>query len=402
MAESSTDQIRVLQILGNLDVGGAQEVVRTLVQHLSNANCVPFVCTLRDGPVRREIEAAGIEVTVLPPRRHSILALPFFCAETLRIWRALIDLVNSRRVNVVQTHVLGSLTFLVPLLRFTTCVRVVVWTFQNERFELTPAKLPRHKWLLGAKKRAHRRLYRITGRWTSGQIAVSDQVKGRVMEIVGSEPEKITVIYNAVDTSRYQAPVDSSRVRRRLGLRASHRLIATTATLKEQKGHSYLIEAMSHVVPQKPDVHALIIGDGALRETLEMQASALHLGEHIHFLGERQDVPELLAASDLFVLPSLYEGLSVALLEAMATGLPVVASAVSGTVRVIIPGESGILVPPGDSQALATAIGRLLDDPALRATFGTAAQKQVEQRFGAKRQATDHIALYQHLLEASA
>jgi glycosyltransferase involved in cell wall biosynthesis len=127
----------------------------------------------------------------------------------------------------------------------------------------------------------------------------------------------------------------------------------------------------------------------------------LNLGEHIHFLGNRHDVPDLLAASDIFVLPSLWEGLSMALLEAMASGLPIVASEVSGTVQVVIPNETGLLVPPGDVQKLTEAIKQLLSDPTRAQAMGAAAKQRVEAEFSAQKQADEHLTLYRRLLAQS-
>jgi glycosyltransferase involved in cell wall biosynthesis len=127
----------------------------------------------------------------------------------------------------------------------------------------------------------------------------------------------------------------------------------------------------------------------------------LSLDKHVHFMGNRQDVPDLLAASDIFVLPSLWEGLSMALLEAMASGLPIVASAVSGTVQVITHNETGLLVPPGDVSGLVEAIAAILNDPHRAQALGVAAQEHVVREFSAQKQAQEHLALYRRLLSPS-
>ena len=137
------------------------------------------------------------------------------------------------------------------------------------------------------------------------------------------------------------------------------------------------------------------------REELQAQVAGLNLGKHIHFLGNRHDVSDLLAASDVFVLPSLWEGLSMALLEAMASGLPIVASKVSGTVQAILPNETGLLIPPGDVQRLTEAIEQMLDDPVRAQAMGAAARRRVEAEFSAEKQADDHIALYRRLLNGA-
>lgn len=395
-------KVAVMQVIDNLDIGGAQEVLCTLVKHLAAHNCRPIVCTFKDGPLRQDIERSGVYVEVLTGRHYSVMALPLFVIDMVRIWRALAKLVKKHKVDVVQTHLLGSLDFLILLLRYTTPLRVVLWTFHITNFELTASQLPKYRWMLGPKKLSHRLLYRLTSRLVDGFIAVSGDVKKAMLEIIGPIGDKVTVICNGVDTQKYRQTVDKRFVRNHLGLAADTRLIALVATLKEQKGHRYLIEALTSIVPQHPDVHVLFIGDGPLRGELQLQVERLHLDGHIHFLGSRRDVPELLAASDLFVLPSLWEGLAMALLEAMATGLPVVASEVSGTVQVITPSESGILVPPGDTQPLAQAIEQLLNDSMLAQTMGVAAKRRVEEKFSAQKQADEHLALYRRFLRREA
>lgn len=394
--------LRVLQIVGNLDIGGAQEVVRTLVEYLALGDCVPVVCTFQDGPLRQDIEQLGITVEVLPNRRYSVVAFPFFVADMIRILHSLTRLVKKYNVDVVQTHLLGNLDFLVLLLRYTTRVRVILWTFHSAHFVLTEAHLPRYKWLLKPKRYVRNQLYRLTSRLVSGFIAVSDEVKKNMVEIIGPIQDRIIVICNGVDVERYGQPVDKVSMRSQLGLEATARLIAVVATFREPKGHRYMVEAMAAIVPRHPDVHALFIGDGDLREELRAQVQRVGLGEHVHFLGNRYDVPELLAASDLFVLPSLWEGLSMALLEAMATGLPVVASEVSGTAQVIVPNETGILVPPCNATRLAEAIRQLLSDPERGWAMGAAAKRRVEKEFSARKQADEHLALYYRLLRGFA
>jgi glycosyltransferase involved in cell wall biosynthesis len=393
-------KLNVMHIISDLNIGGAQEVVRTLVEYLlASGDCQPVVCTFTDGPLRQDIERAGIKVEILPQRRYSIVALPLFVMDMVRIWKSLAELVKRYDVDVVQTHLLASLDFLVLFLLYTTDLRVVLWTFHNARFELTAAMLPKHKWLLLPKRYSHRLLYRMASHLVSGFIAVSDEVEKAMIETIGPIQDKIVVVDNGVDVRRYGRPVDRVAIRHQLGLETNTRLIATVATLKEQKGHRYLIEAMAAIVPRHPDLHVLFIGDGEQREELQVQVERLNLGHHIHFLGSRSDVPQMLAASDLFVLPSLWEGLPMALLEAMATGLPIVATEVSGTVQVMVPNETGILVPPGDSMQLAQAIERLLSDPERAQAMGAAARRRVEAEFSAQRQVDEHLALYHRLLK---
>jgi glycosyltransferase involved in cell wall biosynthesis len=391
--------LNILQVVSNLDVGGAQEVVRTLVENFAEAGHRPVVCTFRDGPLREPIQRLGIPVVVLPERRAGILAFPSFVIEILRIRLRLVELVKEYEIDVIQTHLLRILDFLVLSLRLGSDV-AVFWTFQNFRFDLRQDHLSRHKWLLGPKRLGYKLLYRLGARWVHGFIAVSEDVKSAIQEYIGGiSDDKIAVIVNSVDLTRYQAAVDRLAIRRQLGLEQGDRVMAVVATFKRQKGHRYLIDAASLVVPQFPNLRILFIGDGELREELLAQTRALGLERSIRFLGTRQDVPDLLAASDCFVLPSLWEGSPMALVEAMASGLPVIATEVSGTRQVIVPGESGLLVPPGDARQLASAMLSLLSAPEKAKSMGIAARQRVEKQFNARKQANDHIALFTAALD---
>ena len=383
-----------MQVISNLDIGGAQEVVRTLSEYLLAEGCAPVVCAFRDGPLRGDIERLGIPVELLPERRHGVLSFHLFLRDQLRLRRELARLVRKHRIDVVQTHLLWSLDFLVASLRFRRRSPLVFWTFHNSQLALRPDQLPGLGWLLRPKRLAHRLLYRLTQRWVDGFIAVSAEVSESIMRELGGAPEKIAVICNGVDLKRYERGAGRARVRQGLGLPAPARLAITVATLKEQKGHRYLIEAASLVIGRFPDLHLAFVGDGALREDLRAQARSLGIAGHVHFLGSRGDVPDLLATSDYFILPSLWEGLPMALVEAMASGLPVVATAVSGTSEVVASESAGILVPPGDAAALARAIAVLLSEPGRARAMGEAARERVRTAFSATKQAREHVALY--------
>jgi glycosyltransferase involved in cell wall biosynthesis len=391
---------KVLQVIGNLEIGGAQEVVRTLVTYLATLNCTPVVCSLRDGPLRRDIEQQGIKVEVVDLPRHSVVAFPLFLVDMVRIVRALAQVIRKHDVDVVQTHLLGSLHFLTLGLPYITDLRVTLWTIHNVDFLPSERKVSRYRWLLGAKRVVHRYLYRLASPRVGGFIAVSDMVRESMVRLIGPIHEKIAVICNGVDVSRYEQVVDTLTVRQRLSLGENARLLATVGTLKEQKGHRYLIDAAARIVPQHPDWHFLLIGDGGLRQELQAQVRDLGLSDNFHFLGNRHDVPDLLAASDLFVLPSLWEGLPMALIEAMAASKAVVATAVSGTVQVVDPNETGLLVPPGDSESLGQAIVQLLSAPMQIEEMGAAGKRRVEEAFSAQRQAAEHLELYRRLLSS--
>lgn len=386
-------ELRVLQIIGNLDIGGAQEVVRTLADYLKQNDCFVVVCSLRDGPIRQEIEKLGIPVEIIDGRRSSITSFPAYIRDLRRIRSSIKNLVNKYQVNIVQTHLLRALDFLVLSIKNRSGLPLVFWTVHNQQYALRADQIPQHKWLLKPKQSMHRRLYRTLARRSNGWIAVSDEV-GTAIRQDYRLPSKTRVILNGVDTQRYPAKIDRERFRQALGLHDDTRVAVVVGTLKEQKGHRVLIEAAQILAPTHPNLVFLLAGDGALRSELEDQARTAGLDGQVRFLGSRSDIPELLAASDLFVLPSLWEGLPMALIEAMASSLPVIATRVSGTQNAMIPNRTGLVVEPGDPQALAEAITAVLAGPAHARDMGRAARQRIEECYSAQAQAKAHIALY--------
>jgi len=387
--------LKVMQLVSNLDIGGAQEVVRTLAENLARAGCVSVVCTFKDGPLRREIEKLGIPVEILPERRHSVLTLPYFLREVFQLRRELMRIIQEHQIDVVQTHLLRSMDFLALSLRSNAGPKVY-WTFHNSMFDLREDHLAENKWLLKPKRFSHHLLYRLGSNWVDGLVAVSADVKTSILETMKGIPaDKISVILNCVDVSRYGKDANRVTLRSSLGFGETDHLMALVATFKRQKGHKVLIEAAASLIPDFPHLHILFIGDGDLRDALQDQVREMNLEENVHFLGLREDIPDILAASDSFVLPSLWEGLPMALIEAMASSLPIVATDVSGTRQVMVPGETGILVVPGSARELTRAITELMTDPARAQAMGRQAYQRVENLFSAQKQAREYISLFE-------
>jgi len=396
--EYQNNDFRILQVVRNLDIGGGQEVVRTLAENLTNFGATTIVCAFEDGPLRKEIESLGIPVVLLPKRKYSVLAFPYFIREISQIREKLAELINQYNINVIQTHLLRILNLLTISLMNTRPDLLVFWTFHNARFTLREDHLQQNRWLLKPKKWFYRMLdLKAAGR-VSGYIAVSEEVKQALIDEIGSIGDNVTVILNGVDLRRYVPEADKSEMRKKLGLASESKIIAVVATFKEQKGHRFLIEAASSLGKNFPGLQILLIGDGELRGDLEKQTRDLALNETIKFLGIREDIPDLLSVSDMFVLPSLWEGLPMALVEAMASGLPIVATEVSGSKQAIIPGKTGLLVPPGDVQELEKAISFLLTQPELGEQMGAAARIRAKEEFSAEKQARDHLDLYRRCM----
>jgi glycosyltransferase involved in cell wall biosynthesis len=398
----------VLLMTPNLEIGGAQENLRTMAKYLPRSGCNVVVCTFDDGPLGAELRQLDVPVEVLGGRRHSVFALPLFGAEMLEKWRELRRVVARHSVTVVQTRGLGTLDFLVVMLR----MRVgrpqfgrrrsgpqVWWTIENVRFMVRKEHLGRNTWLLRPKRALHRLCYRVGARIVDGIIVVSDEAarsffRSVGLRSVGGVASKVHVVANGVDVERFPASTDANETRRRLGLAPGDHLMTMVGTFKRQKGHCYLIDAMAAVADRFPQLHLVLVGDGELRDAVDEQVIAAGLSSRVHLLGSRRDVPELLSASNSFVLPSLWEGLPVALVEAMACGLPVIATAVSGTSQVMVSGATGWLVPPGDTPRLAEAMAELLRDPERAAAMGATARKRVTAWFSARHQAQQLAELF--------
>lgn len=230
-------------------------------------------------------------------------------------------------------------------------------------------------------------------------IAESESSRAHLLKRLGYAPGKVKVIYNGVDIASW--PISKlERQKRRLELRLGSEeiLMGTSGRLDKQKGHDVLIDAVAKLRQSLP-VRLVILGEGPLRPALEAQIRRLNLEKSVMLLGERDDVTAWLSALELFVLPSLWEGLPNSLLEAMAIGLPCVASSVDGIPEVLSHNQNGLLVPPGDRAALAHAIADLVANPASRARLGAAAKDTIAKRFSLLTMMSEYEAAYSGVLK---
>jgi glycosyltransferase involved in cell wall biosynthesis len=214
-------------------------------------------------------------------------------------------------------------------------------------------------------------------------VAVSRGVYRQAIDEEGIDPSKITLIQNGIDNSEPRTDLSMTRntLAHEIGVAPEGCIVLTVGRLEEQKGHTYLLDAIPSVLERFPQTTFAFAGEGSLRTKLENKTREMGIEHAVRFLGNRTDVHDLLRFSDVFVLPSLWEGLSNALLEAMAAGLPVVATRVEGTEEVIEDGINGLLVPPADPQALSQAILRFLSEDRLRIQIGQAGEKHVKENY---------------------
>jgi glycosyltransferase involved in cell wall biosynthesis len=228
------------------------------------------------------------------------------------------------------------------------------------------------------------RLQRFLNRFTAAWVANSEAVRRYTLEAEGVPPERMAVIPNALDLGRFHplsAGVDRREARRRLGL-PDGLLLICVANLRPVKGVDLALEAFASIAGSIPEAHLLLVGEGEEHAPLRARAESLGLDRRVHFLGSREDVPELLRVADVGVLASRGEGSSNAVLEYAACGLPVVATAVGGTPEWMEASQGGRLVPGGDVNALSAAMAELAGDPALRSGLGAAGRAYVERHHG--------------------
>ena len=356
-------------------LGGAEHALLMLVESLDRAAWRPTLL-LDDAPGSEPLaeRAVALDVPVRP-----IPALPLGLAGARRV-PSLARLLRAERPAVFHAHLSWPLAAKYGLAAAVLArVPAVVATVQL---------IPKHE-IDRSSLLQLRALSAGVGRY----IAVSRDVATELVERFRWPAGKIEVVYNAVQLERFEVS-ESPALRAQITGGRERPVVLTCARLDEQKGHAVLLRAAAEI----PDALFVLAGEGPERAALEAQAAELGIADRVLFLGHRTDIPELLAASDVFALPSLYEGSSLAVLEAMAAGRAVVSSAIGGTDELIDDGETGLLVPPGDAGALAAALRRLLSDSALRASSARRARQRVERDFTSDAMARSVERIYEELL----
>lgn len=357
--------MKTMHFVGSLKLGGAEKVVSVLSQAFSKVNCEVYILAFASGALEAECLRGGAKIIIRPFRwRHSIQWLLYFVKELKQL-----------KIDVLHTHLITA-DVLGRIGGRLAGIPVIVSTMH------APSTWKRSG-------RIKDRLKTIVDRMTANYLSdclfsISKQVSDYQVRYGGINPTKIRVISNPIAVDRYQRnEVDRVAIRSVLGVEAHHTVITNVASLKPIKGQKYLLEALRGIVDHYRDVRVLLVGDGEDRGGLEELASALGVTEHVHFLGNRLDIPAILSASDIFAMPSLSEGISMSILEAMAAELPVIATAVGGNPDIILDKVTGLLVAPADNSAMATALGRVISDREFARSLGLRAKQFVNDHHDA-------------------
>lgn len=229
-------------------------------------------------------------------------------------------------------------------------------------------------------------------------VAVSEEVALSLKHVYGVR--QCRVIPNGIPTNRY-ANLHSTRRewRAKVGFTDHHVLFVCVARFAEQKNHALLLKAFAQGPASDPNAHLVLVGDGALQEQLESQSENLGVARQVHFLGLRTDIPDVLGATDVFVLSSDWEGNPLSMMEAMASGLPIVSTAVGGVPGLIANGREGFLVPRGDIKGFSGAMTFLLRDQETRRSMGAAAAQRAKENFDVSKMVRAYEQLYENLID---
>ncbi len=386
-----TPRIQLVKFLTTFGIGGTEKQVANLTQRMDRrAFDLSFACMNRWGEMIQEIEdRQGIAVSEYP--MGSLYELNAF-RQQWRFAKAL----RRDRTQILHSYNFYANMFSIPAAKLAG-VPCIVASIRDMGIYLSPMKL-----------QAQKLVCRLADRIVVNAGAIRDWLVEQ-----GYPADKIVVIRNGVDTSRFGARSGGFALRQELDIPAGVPLVILLARLNPTKGIDCFFEAAARIREQYPDAYFLAVGecytrnadgeivvDGVYRRELLDRVASLGLADRVRFTGLRKDVPQILAAATVSVLPSVSEGISNTLLESMAAGVPVVATRVGGTPEVIDDGEHGLLVPPSDPEALGDAISRVLRDPILAARLGTNGRRRVAQEFSFEAVVRRTEDLYRELLAA--
>lgn len=367
------EKINILYLITELSVGGAEKAVARMMAQLNRDRYNALVCCLLGrGVIADEIEGASIEVVSLAMKGKLDLRALFRLFKLLKKGNFVVIHSHLFHANVIG-RIVGKLAR----------IPIIISVEHNPIAEGTLRHLVDKLSAVSADK----------------VIAVSEAVRKFTVNQVGIESMKVLTIYNGVDLSeKHPARIDILERKKRIGIDPLRPVVGTVSRLDEMKGAEYFVRATAKVRAENPATLFLIVGDGPERAELEQLAQRMNIAESLILTGYRADIPEVLSTIDLFVLPSLYEGLPTAALEAMAMAKPVIATHVGGTPEVVEDKVTGLLVPPRDPEALAEAIITLLQDRERAKAMGRAGRERVERYFSVERMVQQTEALYEELI----
>ena len=371
-------KIKIIHIITGIAVGGAENHLLSLLGKLDRRKYKIDLAYLKD---KAELKDAFESIGISPIRidlksNYDLIAL----------WR-LFRLIKRERYNIVHTHLFHADTY-GTLAAYLAKVPIIISSKHNDEEFL--------------QKLVYKMLHRVTTLFSKKIIALSDHVKDYVVRIGVGNPDKVKTIYYGLDWRPYDNLNRSYTVREEFGIDKRTILIGTIARLTKQKGLKYLLEAFRQVLDTEKNCKLMIVGRGELEDELKNLSKELGIEDKVIFTGFREDIPEIMHSLDIFVLPSLWEGLGRVFLEAMAARKPIVATNVSAIPEVIANGETGILVPPRNPGALVKGILHLIKNPDAVIRMGEAGRKRLEEKFSIEEMVRKTKEIYESLIKDEA
>jgi glycosyltransferase involved in cell wall biosynthesis len=379
-----TRRLRLAHVITGLELGGGGAVVRTIAGALDRDRFdMDVFCIHEGGAYENELRQLQVGVTILDGAwdyRRRLLA--YSPSKALQLSAMLRD----GCYDIVHTHLFPADVLGRVAARWAG-IPVMVRSLHN---------------MGGWRTRRHEVTDRFLARWTDKVICCSDFQREVASAREQLAPEMSVTIHHGVQLSRFSPTVDRSALMTSLGLRADRRTVGTVGRTIPEKGHTFLVDAIPAIVQRHPDAQFLIVGDGAQRTALAARLQASGHLDRVSFAGARADIPEMLALMDVFVFPSVSEGFGIAVIEAMASQLPVVASDIRPLTEIVVDGLTGLLVAPRCGAAIAAGVNDLFDSADRCRALGTAGRRRVEAQFTDSIMVRAHQQLYFDLYTTAA
>jgi glycosyltransferase involved in cell wall biosynthesis len=373
-------------VIDNIEFGGGERVFAQIINRLPRDRYKVIVACLPGGIFEEQIKEYGARLEPLDLRKRFNPKIVLRLAGLMK--REKIDIVHSQGGRADFFARITAKLMKVPVMVSTIAMPI-------EGYDVNRIK-----------KSIYIFLDRFSERFVDRFMVVSESLRKTLIERHRVHPEKVTTIYNGIEVDEYSIDGkgvgnQASEHKKEFGLENDVPIIGAIGRLVWQKGLEYLLEAIPEIIKKFPRIKFLIVGEGSLRESLEMKSERLKIKENIIFTGFRKDIKTILASIDILAMPSLQEGLPMILLEAMAMAKPIVATHIDGISELLDNGRTGALAPARDSRALAAAIIDLLSHGDKASQMGLAARKAVEEKFSVETMVEKVANVYQGLLQHS-
>lgn len=363
--------INILQVVNSLDIGGLEKVAINLVNNQPKPGIINFsiLCLEQKGALA-DFVRSPVEIFELKKNNISYLKLIYKFTRIVR----------KMKIDIIHCHNYAPLFFsvLVKIINFGKTK--VIYTEHNQIYSISPKHYRRFRYLL---------------KFVDIIVTVSKDLQTTFIK--DNLGKKSTVIWNGISDPKFDLQ-EVNRINLQFRKEETDFIICTAVVMSEQKGLKYLVEASETIISKYPNIKFLLIGDGPLRTELENQVRTTRLEDNFYFPGYKKDIPNYLKVADIFIMPSLWEGFSIALLEATALELPIITTDVGGNSEIVRNGINGLLVPSKDPEALSSAISKLYQDKKLREKFAKNGRELFYDHFTVSKMVENYYKAYSRLV----